>query len=129
MRCTHLTGQELELICKQNLNKPVGESLDLLQKYFYNSVLDAIASGGNPQDRNGALTVVELNSPRVAPLHRFASILVHCSLFSVPCSRQLPRSLLNESAPRKSSLHALVVYNSYQIRFNKTIFKTIKVLA
>ncbi|WAN70128.1 MULTISPECIES: hypothetical protein [Moorena] len=23
-----------------------------------------------PQDRNGALTVVELNSPRVAPLHR-----------------------------------------------------------
>ncbi|WP_287253097.1 hypothetical protein, partial [Moorena sp. SIO4E2] len=35
----------------------------------------------------GALTVVELNSPRVAPLHRFASILVHCSgdpLFPVP---------------------------------------------
>ncbi|NEQ85220.1 MAG: hypothetical protein F6K26_35365 [Moorea sp. SIO2I5] len=24
----------------------------------------------------------------------FASILVHCSLFPVPCSRQLPRSLL-----------------------------------
>ncbi|WAN69826.1 hypothetical protein BJP36_37675 [Moorena producens JHB] len=40
-----------------------------------------------PQDHLGALTVVELNSPRVAPLHRFASILVHCSgdpLFPVP---------------------------------------------
>ncbi|WP_287294296.1 hypothetical protein [Moorena sp. SIO2C4] len=24
-----------------------------------------------PQDRNGALSVGELNSPRVAPLHRF----------------------------------------------------------
>ncbi|NEQ13904.1 MAG: hypothetical protein F6K44_08525 [Moorea sp. SIO3E2] len=34
-----------------------------------------------PQDRNGALSVGELNSPRVAPLHRFGSILVHCSLF------------------------------------------------
>ncbi|WAN69636.1 hypothetical protein BJP36_36700 [Moorena producens JHB] len=31
--------------------------------------LDAIASGGNPQDRNGAFSVGELNSPRVAPLH------------------------------------------------------------
>ncbi|WAN69683.1 hypothetical protein BJP36_36940 [Moorena producens JHB] len=47
-----------------------------------------------PQDHLGALSVGELNSPRVAPLHRFASILVHCSLFPVPCSRQLPRSLL-----------------------------------
>ncbi|NEP24412.1 MAG: hypothetical protein F6K49_21230 [Moorea sp. SIO3I6] len=28
----------------------------------------AVAHGGNPQDRLGALTVVELNSPRVAPL-------------------------------------------------------------
>ncbi|WAN69920.1 hypothetical protein BJP36_38165 [Moorena producens JHB] len=28
----------------------------------------AIASGGNPQDRNGAFSVGELNSPRVAPL-------------------------------------------------------------
>ncbi|WAN70209.1 hypothetical protein BJP36_39840 [Moorena producens JHB] len=58
-----------------------------MQKYFSNSVLDAIASGGNPQDRNGAFSVGELNSPRVAPLHRFASILVHCSgdpLFPVP---------------------------------------------
>ncbi|NEO93885.1 MAG: hypothetical protein F6K56_28305 [Moorea sp. SIO3G5] len=66
-----------------------------------------VAHGGNPlwrrclpktalppQDRNGAFSVGELNSPRVAPLHRFASILVHCSLFPVPCSRQLPRSLL-----------------------------------
>ncbi|NEO13807.1 MULTISPECIES: hypothetical protein [unclassified Moorena] len=34
------------------------------------------ASGGLPQDRNGVLTVVELNSPRVAPLHRF--LFVHC---------------------------------------------------
>ncbi|NEQ13766.1 MULTISPECIES: hypothetical protein [unclassified Moorena] len=33
-------------------------------------VLMQSASGGNPQDRLGALTVVELNSPRVAPLHR-----------------------------------------------------------
>ncbi|NEQ12853.1 hypothetical protein [Moorena sp. SIO2C4] len=38
--------------------------------------LDAIASGGFPQDRLGALTVVELNSPRVAPLHRFDSRLL-----------------------------------------------------
>ncbi|AOY81042.1 hypothetical protein BJP36_15155 [Moorena producens JHB] len=34
------------------------------------ALLDAIASGGNPQDRLGALSVGELNSPRVAPLHR-----------------------------------------------------------
>ncbi|WAN70016.1 hypothetical protein BJP36_38770 [Moorena producens JHB] len=26
----------------------------------------------------------------------FTSILVHCSLFPVPCSRQLPRSLLSD---------------------------------
>ncbi|WAN69616.1 hypothetical protein BJP36_36595 [Moorena producens JHB] len=63
--------------------------LDLLQKSFYDSVLDAVAPGGNPQDRNGAFSVGELNSPRVAPLHRFASILIHCSLFPVPCSRLL----------------------------------------
>ncbi|WAN70109.1 hypothetical protein BJP36_39330 [Moorena producens JHB] len=25
----------------------------------------------------------------------FASILVHCSLFPIPCSQQLPRSLFN----------------------------------
>ncbi|NEO36519.1 MAG: hypothetical protein F6J90_09360 [Moorea sp. SIOASIH] len=31
----------------------------------------AVAHGGNPQDRNGAFSVGELNSPRVAPLHRF----------------------------------------------------------
>ncbi|NEQ81828.1 MAG: hypothetical protein F6K26_16720 [Moorea sp. SIO2I5] len=35
------------------------------------SRLDAIASGGDPQDRNGAFSVGELNSPRVAPLHRY----------------------------------------------------------
>ncbi|NEN95291.1 MAG: hypothetical protein F6K50_07030 [Moorea sp. SIO3I7] len=28
----------------------------------------AVAHGGNPQDRNGAFSVGELNSPRVAPL-------------------------------------------------------------
>ncbi|NEP52696.1 MAG: hypothetical protein F6K65_29395 [Moorea sp. SIO3C2] len=33
--------------------------------------LDAVAHGGDPQDRLGALSVGELNSPRVAPLHRF----------------------------------------------------------
>ncbi|NEO22678.1 hypothetical protein [Moorena sp. SIO4A5] len=33
-------------------------------------VLMQSASGGNPQDRNGAFSVGELNSPRVAPLHR-----------------------------------------------------------
>ena len=33
--------------------------------------LDAIADRDFLQDRNGAFTVVELNSPRVAPLHRF----------------------------------------------------------
>ncbi|WP_424094715.1 hypothetical protein [Moorena producens] len=46
------------------------------------------ASGGNPQDRNGAFSVMASNpSPsRVAPLHRFVSILIHCSLFPVPCS-------------------------------------------
>ncbi|NEO66364.1 MAG: hypothetical protein F6J98_40675 [Moorea sp. SIO4G2] len=32
------------------------------------------ASGGNPQDRNGAFSVGELNSPRVAPLHRYDGI-------------------------------------------------------
>ncbi|WP_424099183.1 hypothetical protein [Moorena producens] len=32
-------------------------------------------------------------TPKTA-LHRFTSILVHCSLFPVPCSRQLPRSLV-----------------------------------
>ncbi|NEQ85787.1 MAG: hypothetical protein F6K26_38495 [Moorea sp. SIO2I5] len=60
-----------------------------MQKYFSDSVLDAVAHGGNPQDRLGALSVGELNSPRVAPLHRFTSIIVHCSLFPVPCSRLL----------------------------------------
>ncbi|WAN69981.1 hypothetical protein BJP36_38575 [Moorena producens JHB] len=72
-------------------------SIDLLPKYFYNSVLDAIASGGNPQDRNGAFSVMarDCSPSRVAPLHRFASIIVHCSLFPVPCSRQLPRSLMS----------------------------------
>ncbi|AOY83718.2 hypothetical protein BJP36_31180 [Moorena producens JHB] len=34
------------------------------------ALLDAVAHGGNPQDRNGAFSVGELNSPRVAPLHR-----------------------------------------------------------
>ncbi|EGJ32937.1 MULTISPECIES: hypothetical protein [Moorena] len=32
------------------------------------------ASGGNPQDRNGALDLGELNSPRVAPLHRLQRV-------------------------------------------------------
>ncbi|WP_143727769.1 hypothetical protein [Moorena bouillonii] len=32
----------------------------------------AVAHGGNPQDRLGALSVGELNSPRVAPLHRYS---------------------------------------------------------
>ncbi|NEO06559.1 MAG: hypothetical protein F6J98_36080 [Moorea sp. SIO4G2] len=36
------------------------------------SRLDAVAHGGNPQDRLGALSVGELNSPRVAPLHRYS---------------------------------------------------------
>ncbi|NEP69938.1 MAG: hypothetical protein F6K44_28250 [Moorea sp. SIO3E2] len=36
------------------------------------SRLDAVAHGGNPQDRNGAFSVGELNSPRVAPLHRYS---------------------------------------------------------
>ncbi|NEQ13758.1 MAG: hypothetical protein F6K44_07700, partial [Moorea sp. SIO3E2] len=44
----------------------------ICQKSFVRSqtlaLLDAIASGGNPQDRNGAFSVGELNSPRVAPL-------------------------------------------------------------
>ncbi|WAN69802.1 hypothetical protein BJP36_37555 [Moorena producens JHB] len=68
----------------------------------------AVAHGGNPQDRaasprprclpktalpsqdrNGAFSVMarDCSPPRVAPLHRFASILVHCSgdpLFPVP---------------------------------------------
>ncbi|WP_149030841.1 hypothetical protein [Moorena producens] len=49
--------------------------------------LDAVAHGGNPQDRNGALSALrikfatgrtsaslgELNSPRVAPLHRLGN--------------------------------------------------------
>ncbi|NEP31301.1 MULTISPECIES: hypothetical protein [unclassified Moorena] len=39
--------------------------------------LDAVAHGGNPQDRNGAFSVGELNSPRVAPLHR---LFKSCSL-------------------------------------------------
>ncbi|NEO80225.1 hypothetical protein [Moorena sp. SIO4G3] len=41
-----------------------------------------VAHGGNPhrsalpsQDRNGAFSVGELNSPRVAPLHRFLPTL------------------------------------------------------
>ncbi|NEN96290.1 MAG: hypothetical protein F6K50_12315 [Moorea sp. SIO3I7] len=52
------------------------------------------------QDRLGALSVGELNSPRVAPLHRFfitpknpsSSFLLlpvamsRCSLFPIPCS-------------------------------------------
>ncbi|WAN69027.1 hypothetical protein BJP36_42480 [Moorena producens JHB] len=41
------------------------------------------------QDRNGAFSVMarDCSPSRVAPLHRFASILVHCSgdpLFPVP---------------------------------------------
>ncbi|NEP52179.1 MAG: hypothetical protein F6K65_26640 [Moorea sp. SIO3C2] len=39
-----------------------------------------------PQDSLGALTVVELNSPRVAPLHRFSSILLPYSLLPTPYS-------------------------------------------
>ncbi|NEO25217.1 MULTISPECIES: hypothetical protein [unclassified Moorena] len=39
-----------------------------MQKYFYNSVLDAVAHGGNPQDRAASLCA---NS---------------CPLFPVPCS-------------------------------------------
>ncbi|WAN70110.1 hypothetical protein BJP36_39335 [Moorena producens JHB] len=50
------------------------------------SRLDAVAHGGNPQDRLGALSVGELNSPRVAPLHRYSLLPVPCSLFPVPCS-------------------------------------------
>ncbi|NEP68589.1 MAG: hypothetical protein F6K02_25460 [Moorea sp. SIO3A5] len=38
------------------------------------ALLDAIASGGNPQDRLGALDLGELNSPRVAPLHRLQRV-------------------------------------------------------
>ncbi|NEP47588.1 MAG: hypothetical protein F6K65_01560 [Moorea sp. SIO3C2] len=41
----------------------------------------AVAHGGNPrvkalppQDRNGAFSVGELNSPRVAPLHRLQRV-------------------------------------------------------
>ncbi|AOX01622.1 hypothetical protein BJP34_21210 [Moorena producens PAL-8-15-08-1] len=41
------------------------------------------ASGGNPQDRNGAFSVGELNSPRVAPLHRLP-IPCHYVLFRIP---------------------------------------------
>ncbi|WAN69276.1 hypothetical protein BJP36_43735 [Moorena producens JHB] len=50
------------------------------------SRLDAVAHGGNPQDRLGALSVGELNSPRVAPLHRYSLLRSPCSLFPVPCS-------------------------------------------
>ncbi|WAN69775.1 hypothetical protein BJP36_37415 [Moorena producens JHB] len=48
------------------------------------SRLDAVAHGGNPQDRLGALSVGELNSPRVAPLHRYSLLpapVIRCSLF------------------------------------------------
>ncbi|NEP37068.1 MULTISPECIES: hypothetical protein [Moorena] len=46
-------------------------SVDVTQiKRMFTCCLDAVAHGGNSQDRNGAFTVVELNSPRVAPLHR-----------------------------------------------------------
>ncbi|EGJ32251.1 hypothetical protein LYNGBM3L_27180 [Moorena producens 3L] len=38
------------------------------------ALLDAVAHGGNPQDRNGAFSVGELNSPRVAPLHRLQRV-------------------------------------------------------
>ncbi|NEO73430.1 hypothetical protein [Moorena sp. SIO3H5] len=57
--------------------------LDLLQKYFSDHVLDAVAHGGNPQDRAASLYV---NSCPLFP--------VPCSLFPVPCSRQLPQSLI-----------------------------------
>ncbi|WP_287297281.1 hypothetical protein, partial [Moorena sp. SIO2C4] len=43
--------------------------------FYLGLCLDAIASGGNPQDRNGAFSVGELNSPRVAPLHRFFTFM------------------------------------------------------
>ncbi len=47
--------------------------------------LDAVAHGGNPQDRNGAFSVGELNSPRVAPLHRFhARCPFHLTLKIIP---------------------------------------------
>ncbi|NEO39283.1 MAG: hypothetical protein F6J90_24270 [Moorea sp. SIOASIH] len=42
----------------------------------------AVAHGGDPQDRNGAFSVGELNSPRVAPLppqDRAASLLTSLS--------------------------------------------------
>ncbi|NEP37420.1 hypothetical protein [Moorena sp. SIO3B2] len=40
-----------------------------------------------PQDSLGALSVGELNSPRVAPLHRFSSILIPLSQLLTPNSR------------------------------------------
>ncbi|NEP66438.1 MAG: hypothetical protein F6K02_13760 [Moorea sp. SIO3A5] len=50
----------------------------ICQKSFVRSqtlaLLDAVAHGGNPQDRLGALSVGELNSPRVAPLHRLQRV-------------------------------------------------------
>ncbi|NEP47324.1 MAG: hypothetical protein F6K65_00090 [Moorea sp. SIO3C2] len=51
--------------------------------------LYAIASGGFPQDRNGAFSVGELNSPRVAPLHRLEKTPSN----PLPCS---PAPLLSE---------------------------------
>ena len=43
--------------------------LDIIQED--KPCLDGIAHRGFLQNRNGAFTVVELNLPRVAPLHRF----------------------------------------------------------
>ncbi|NET80881.1 MAG: hypothetical protein F6J94_02485 [Moorea sp. SIO1F2] len=45
------------------------------------SRLDAVAHGGNPH-RNGAFSVGELNSPRVAPLHRYSLLPTPYSLVS-----------------------------------------------
>ncbi|WAN68693.1 hypothetical protein BJP36_40725 [Moorena producens JHB] len=52
------------------------------------------------QDRNGAFSVGELNSPRVAPLHRFASIVVHCSQIRCSLFPTTARSLVNSFATR-----------------------------
>ncbi|NEO16647.1 MULTISPECIES: hypothetical protein [unclassified Moorena] len=40
-----------------------------------------------------ALPTLHQTSCKSSFLIVFASILIHCSLFPVPCSRQLPRSL------------------------------------
>ncbi|WAN68741.1 hypothetical protein BJP36_40975 [Moorena producens JHB] len=59
-----------------------------LEQLRLKTVLDAVAHGGNPQDLNGAFSVMarDCSPSRVAPLHRFSDA-------SIPQSQSDPKPI------------------------------------